>query len=421
MDMTQLPKQIAMLSVHTSPLAQMGGKKTGGMNVYIRGIARELGKQGYQVDVFTRAEGEPQPQISHDLGTGVRVIHIKAGPQSSIQPVDILPHINTFVAGILAFAAAEQRTYDLIHAHYWLSGLVAGKLKAAWQAATPIVQMFHTLGHMKNQINPRPEERASQARIDGETEIIHHIADLITSPTQAEVEQLQTLYGATKNNIEIVPPGVDLDRFRPEPIHIAKQKIGMSPDRFNILFVGRIEPLKGIDTIIKAASLLRTRHPAEAETIRFTLVGGDPWGANRSAEMERLQTLQQAENVTDIVDFVGAKNQTELPTYYAAADVVVMPSHYESFGMVALEAMAMGTPVIASQVGGLAHLVQDRVTGFHIPPRSADALAQRIDDLRLNPSLRQRLGQQARAHALTYGWPQITGRLITIFDQLLEP
>ncbi|MFK7805554.1 MAG: glycosyltransferase [Anaerolineae bacterium] len=415
-------KRIALLSVHTCPLAMMGGKKTGGMNVYVRDIARELGRQGFIVDVFTRSEDDCQPQIKHDLGFGARVIHIKAGPEVPVRPPEIIAHIGEFVEGMLAFADDENAEYDLIHSHYWLSGMVAESLKKAWEAKyqkrIPVVQMFHTLGHMKNKINPRPEERAPQSRIDGESHIIQNIADLITSPTVAEVQQLQELYGADKNKISIVPPGVDLNRFKPLDPQAAKEKIGVDPDGFNIMFVGRIEPLKGIDTFIEAASILRQHHPEEMKNVHFTIVGGDPWDENPATEMGRLQALHKELNVEDIVGFVGAKNQNELPTYYAAADVVVMPSHYESFGMVALEAMAMGTPVIASEVGGLAHLVQDGKTGFHIPPRSADALATRLCDLLFNPILSEKLGRQAREHALTYDWRLIAGRLITAFDQV---
>jgi len=269
---------------------------------------------------------------------------------------------------------------------------------------------------MKNKINPRPEERAPRSRIDGESHIIQNVADLITSPTIAEVEQLKTLYGADESKIKVVPPGVDLRRFVPQSKTAAKTKIDIPCDGFNIMFVGRIEPLKGIDTFIEAASILRQHHPAEMQNICFTIVGGNPWAENPATEMGRLQALREKLHVEDIVGFVGAKDQNELPAYYAAADIVVMPSHYESFGMVALEAMAMGTPVIASEVGGLAHLVQDGKTGFHIPPRSADALAERLCDLLLNRSLREKLGAQAREHALTYDWRLIADRLIDVFQ-----
>lgn len=422
---TQPPvKRIAMLSVHTCPLAMMGGKKTGGMNVYVRDLARELGRQGFVVDVFTRSEDECEPQVKHDLGYGGRVIHIKAGPEVPVRPPEIIAHIGEFVEGLLAFAAEENVRYDIIHSHYYLSGLVAEKLKSEWEATyqkqIPIVQMFHTLGHMKNKINPRPEERAPQERIDAESHIIQNVADIITSPTKAEIGQLQELYGADVNKLRILPPGVDLNRFVPQPAHMAKKKVGIDPNGFNIMFVGRIEPLKGIDTLIEAAAILRKHHPEEMKGAYFTIVGGDPWAENPAIEMARLQALRHDLNVEDIVGFVGAKNQNELPTYYAAADVVVMPSHYESFGMVALESMAMGTPVIASEVGGLAHLVQDGVTGFHIPPRSADALAYKLCDMLFNPPLRKKLGQQARQVALGYDWACIAEQMQGVYSEAVD-
>lgn len=417
-------KRVAMLSVHTCPLAMMGGKKTGGMNVYVRDLARELGRIGIQIDVFTRSEDDCQPQVKHDLGFGARVIHIKAGPEVPVRPPEIIAHIDEFAQGVIEFAEIEGARYDLIHSHYWLSGLVAEQLRANWQekfgSRLPIIQMFHTLGHMKNRINPNPEERAPQSRIDGEMHIIHQVADVITSATPAEVEQLQALYGADRRKIEIIPPGVDLSRFRQIDQAEARKEIGLSSDIFNIMFVGRIEPLKGIDTFIEAAARLRTHHPAEMASASFTIVGGDPWAKNRAAEMARLQGLRDELGVEDIVGFVGAKNQNVLPNYYAAADVIVMPSHYESFGLVALEAMAMGRPVIASEVGGLAHLVVDGATGFHIPPKDPEALTRRICDLLFNPRLREMLGKQARSEAAKYDWSVISQEITSLYEEKLN-
>lgn len=413
-----------MLSVHTCPLAMMGGKKTGGMNVYVRDLARELGRLGIQVDVFTRSEDMCQPQVKHDLGYGARVIHVKAGPEVPVRPPEILPHLDEFVDGVLEFAAHENAAYDVIHGHYWLSGLVAEKLRDAWLAQSgkrlPIIQMFHTLGHMKNQINPNKDEQAPQSRIDGEMRVIHEIADRITSPTIAELNQLQALYGASGDNVTLISPGVDLSRFKPVERNAARDYIGINQNEFNIMFVGRIEPLKGIDTLIEAAAILRDNHPDEMANSSFTIVGGDPWAENPQTEMARLQGLRDELQVQDIVGFVGAKNQNELPYYYSAADVVVMPSHYESFGLVALEAMAMGTPVIASEVGGLAHLVRDARTGFHIPPRNPEALAHRICDLMFNPGLVEKLGNQARQYARQYDWSVVACNIWSEYVNLVS-
>ncbi|MCA9979377.1 MAG: glycosyltransferase [Anaerolineales bacterium] len=415
-------KRIAMLSVHTCPLAMLGGKKTGGMNVYVRDIAAELGRQGIQVDVFTRSEDECQPRVKHDLGYGARVIHIPAGPEVPVRPPEILNHLDEFVQGVLAFAETENAHYDLIHSHYWLSGLVAGELRTAWEnkhgRVIPVIHMFHTLGHMKNQINPNPDERAPQERLDSEYKVIHHIADRLVAATPAEEAQLINLYQADPEKIIVIPPGVDPARFHPQDRRRAKEEIGLPCDGKNIMFVGRIEPLKGIDTLIEAAAILRRHHPAMMAKTCFAIVGGDPWAENPEAEMKRLQALAKELEVSDIVGFLGSKNQNVLPKYYAATDVVVMPSHYESFGMVALEAMAVGTPVIASEVGGLAHLVKDGRTGFHVPPRDPETLANRICVLLSDDFLREQFGQQAAAYAQQYSWEQIACRLFDLYHTL---
>lgn len=401
-----------MLSVHTCPLAMLGGKKTGGMNVYVRDLSRELSRQGIQVDVFTRSQDKDIPRISHKLGYGGRVIHAPAGPEEPIPIDDIERYLEPFAAYVADFAAKEGVVYDVIHSHYWLSGLVADKLRQVWGA--PIVQMFHTLGHMKNRIAQNGDERASPARIAGENRVVA-LADHIVAATPAELNQLTWLYGADAEKISVIPPGVDLERFQPLDKQAAKQEVGIPCGDTNILFVGRIEPLKGIDTLLRAMALIQKRCPAAVENACVAIVGGDPWSDNPDEEMRRLQQLREDLAINDLVTFLGSKDQTILPNYYAAAEMVVMPSHYESFGMVALEAMAMGTPVIASEVGGLAYLVKDGQTGFHVPSRDPEALAEKMFVLLNQPECREMLGQQARRYAQRYAWPKITRRLLHLF------
>jgi D-inositol-3-phosphate glycosyltransferase len=409
--------RIAMLSVHTCPLAMLGGKKTGGMNVYVRDFSRELGRQGVQVDVFTRSQDDCQPMIKHDLGNGGRVIHITAGPEEPIPVADVANYLDEFIQGVLDFAHSEQIQYDLIHSHYWLSGLVAEKLRDAWQG-TPIVHMFHTLGHMKNRIAQSDSERAPQIRIDGENHVIN-IADRLIAATPAEQEQLNWLYGADTSKIAIVPPGVDLERFFPIPTKVAKKRVGIPCGDTNILFAGRIEPLKGIDTMLRAMSLIQNRYPEVLKNTCMAIVGGDPWADDLDEEMARLQQLRTELGIHDLVTFLGAKDQSILPNYYAAAEIVIMPSHYESFGMVALEAMAMGTPVIASEVGGLAHLVKDGINGFHIPSRDPEALAAKIYELLTNVECRKMLGEHARHYAKQYDWKHIVDRMMVVYEDAL--
>lgn len=406
-----------MLSVHTSPLALLGGKKTGGMNVYVRDFSRELGRQGIQVDIFTRSEDDQQPQVRHDQD-GVRVIHIPAGPQTTVPIDNIGRYLPDFTRGVLSFARSENVHYDLIHSHYWLSGLVAEQLRHVWGASVPIVQMFHTLGHMKNRIASDESQRASPARIEGEGHVVQ-IADRLIAATPAEEQQLIELYGADADKIAVIPPGVDLEHFRPIDKDVAKQHVGIDCNDTNILFVGRIEPLKGIDTLLLAMAILQKRCPEIVEKTCVAIIGGDPWADDLDEEMARLQALRAHLEIHDLVTFLGAKGHENLPNYYAAAEMVVIPSHYESFGMVALEAMAMGRPVIASEVGGLAYLVRDGETGFHVPSRNARVLAARIYELLTNDNCRKALGRQAYEHAQQYSWANIVRQMMEVYEEVV--
>jgi D-inositol-3-phosphate glycosyltransferase len=404
-----IPQRIAMLSVHTSPLAKLGGEKTGGMNVYVRDLSRALGRMGVAVDVFTRTQESSQAAVDTSLGGNIRVISIPAGPIEAIPTDEVRYHLDAFVENVLHFAATEGILYSLIHSHYWLSGLAAEQLRSAWNA--PIVQMFHTLGHMKNQVAQNRREQASPARLEGECRVVA-AADRLVAATPAERSQLVEYYDADPGKIIVIPPGVDLERFYVRAKTKARTQLGLSPERANILFAGRIEPLKGIDTLIHAAALLRAKRPEALAQTGITIIGGDTRPTRRNHEMNRLYDLRCTLDLCDIVGFLGAKEQDVLPDYLAAADVVVMPSHYESFGMVALEAMATGTPVIASDVGGLAHLVQNGRTGFHVPPGDPAALAQRIDEILSEADLRQRLGDQASAYARQFDWSIIAKRIM---------
>lgn len=410
-------RRVAMLSVHTCPLAMLGGKKTGGMNVYVRDLGRELSRQGIQVDVFTRSQDSCQPMVCHDLGHGSRVIHIPAGPEEPIPVIEVANYIDEFAQGVLDFASEGDIEYDVIHAHYWLSGLVGERLRAAW-GGVPVVSMFHTLGHMKNTIARDESQMAPAERLMGEAEVVA-LSDRLVAATPAEYEQLAELYDAPIHKIDIVPPGVDLERFYPMARKVAKRRIGINCGHKTILFAGRIEPLKGVDTLLRAIAIVRERHPDAISSTCLAIVGGDPWAENPDAEMKRLLEMRDELGLEELVTFVGAKDQNVLPNYYAAAEMLVMPSHYESFGMVALEAMAMGTPVIASEVGGLAHLVQDGINGFHTPSGDAEALAHRIHDLLLDDNCRLLLSIQAREYAKEYDWARIARRIRNVYRSAL--
>jgi len=408
-----------MLSYHTCPLATLGGKDTGGMNVYVRELTRYLGPMGIQVDVFTRSQDEHIPHVLHDLGYGNRVVHVRAGPETPVQKPELIKYVPEFVEGIEEFTRAKGLTYDLIHSHYWLSGLAAISLKLQWDV--PLIQMFHTLGRMKQRVARSSEEAEGDYRLIGEEEVIGK-ADRIVAATLAELAQLQWLYQADPKKIIVIPPGVDLSHFYPIPTDEAKEFIGVPPCERNLLFVGRIEPLKGIDTLIEAIVLLRDQGEFELTPFCLTVIGGDPETSqeNMSNEMAHLQELRAKYGLNNLVTFLGKRDQDTLPYYYSAAEAVVVPSQYESFGMVALEAMACGTPVVASQVGGLAFLVQDGITGYTVPTSDPRALADRLQTLIKDPDLRDNMGKQAAEFARNFSWQIIAERISSLYLETIK-
>jgi D-inositol-3-phosphate glycosyltransferase len=384
------------------------------MNVYIRELAQELGSRGIAVDIFTRRTSHNEPKIDYSIGENVRVIYIEAGAISNLKPDEIYPYLPLFTARLIAFATRQNVKYDIIYSHYWLSGWVAQKLKESW--GIPFVQMFHTLGQMKKRILSHENIMPDQ-RIRTETETMEW-ADRIIAATPAEHSQLMWLYRANRRKIEIVPPGVNTSRFYPMSQAEAKAQIGCDPNQKILLFAGRIEPLKAVDTVLHALDVIRQRNADLLNEICFAVVGGDPADCS-DIEMVRLQDLAIDLGLADKVHFLGAKEQSELPLFYAASTAVIMASDYESFGMVALEAMATGTPVIASHVGGLAFLVQDQETGFLVPVREPEMMANCIETLISNPQKCQEMGYQAYLLAQEYAWSNIADRLVAIFDEVL--
>jgi D-inositol-3-phosphate glycosyltransferase len=405
-----------MLSVHTCPLATLGGKETGGMNVYVRDLSRELIGRGHYVDVYTRSQDSSLPHISDGLGRGARVLHIPAGPEHPYNKHLVYDHLPEFVDGVLARAKTDGIQYNVIHSHYWLSGAVAQELRRRWN--TPIVHMFHTLGKMKNAVAQRPEERETTRRITVEGDIVR-FADALVAATPVEEDQLVQLYEAYPGNIHVISPGVDTERFHPIPKTLAKDNIGLCQDCRIILFVGRIEPLKGIDNLFCAISQVVKKLPDLRERLRVPIIGGDPDRIHEDDEMIRLQELREELGIGDIVTFIGAKDQDMLQHYYSAAEMVVMPSDYESFGMVALEAMACGTPVIASDVGGLSYLVKHGRTGYRVPARDSKALAAKIVRLMTDEGLRRRIGHRAVCWAETYAWPNIADKIEALYTRVI--
>lgn len=408
-----------MISYHTCPLATLGGKDTGGMNVYVRELTRQLGKMGIHVDVFTRSQDDHVPHVLHELGYGNRVVHVPAGPEVPLPKKELADYIPEFVEGVNAFAKEKGIKYDIIHSHYWMSGIAAASLSDLW-AGAPIIHMFHTLGEMKNRIARTEEEREGGYRLDGERQVLRR-ADRVVVATLAELTQLRFLYKAEASKMVVIPPGVDPTHFYPIPSDEAKMYVGLKPEDRMVLFVGRIEPLKGVDTIIHAMCCLQLKD--KSRPVHLAIIGGDPSASREkmTVEMKRLQTLCDELALGQTVVFLGKRDQDKLPYYYSAAEVLVMPSHYESFGMVALEAMACGTPVIASEVGGLAYLVRDGETGFTIPSDEPDMLCEKLSWLLNDPELHARMSGQAAEYAKDYAWEKIAAQIVDAYQKLLQP
>jgi len=385
---------VAMLSVHTCPLAALSGKESGGMNVYVREVSRELGRMGVSVDVFTRSQNPAIPRVV-SLGERARVIHLPAGDEAPMARARLHAYLDEFVDGVDAWRIARSIDYDLIHAHYWLSGVAALRLKARW--SVPVMQMFHTLGRLKNRAARTAAEQEPAIRLQEETRIVAD-CDRIVAANVVERAELLRDYGAAASRIATIPCGVDTDLFAPSDRAAARARLALD-GRPVLLWVGRVAPIKGLDTLLDAVARLST----SAGPARLLIVGGDadePMSEHEVFLRRRIERL----GLRDSVCFVGPQPQDVLPVYYAAADVTVLPSYYESFGMVALEAMACGSPVIASRVGGLVTTVRDGVTGFLVPDGDVEALAERIAALVADPDLRWRVGREGVRWAAQHRW-----------------
>ena len=428
-------RKIALISFHTSPLATLGGKDTGGMNVFVRETARELARRNIAVDVFTRSQSAQALRIDPRIAPNARVIHVPAGPEAPVPKLDLPRYVPAFAEWMCQFVTRDTnpatrsstgvRRYDLIHSHYWLSGLVAESLRQCW--GTRFVHTFHTLAELKNQIATRPQDHEPEERLRGEITLCAK-ADMLTASTRVEQQQLAHFYSATSSHVRVVPPGVEISRFHPIEQSYAKSVIGIPQQHRMVLFAGRIEPLKGIDTLFRAMALLRDRSSASDDLGGFSysnlcvsVIGGDPseQGLRENDEMARLHALRDELGLADLITFLGARDQDTLQYYYAAADCLVMPSHYESFGMVALEAMACGTPVIVSDVGGLSQLVRHNVTGLRVTVKDPAAVADAIQRLLGNNVLRRRMGHRAACYAEDYSWDKIVDKLLGVYKEIV--
>ena len=410
--------RVAVLSVHTCPLACLGGWETGGMNVYVRELSRELGKLGVATDVFTRRQ-DPELSTVVELGENARVVHVDAGPPRHVDKYTVLDYLSEFACNVQRFRNFVGARYDLIHAHYWLSGRLATLFQEHW--GVPVVAMFHTLAQMKNRVAQDAAELEQQVRVDIERRTMA-TADRIIAATEVDRTQMLAGYRASPRSIAVVPGGVDLEMFQPGPQAQAREALGWGQERV-LLFVGRIQRLKGIDVLLRAAAeLARDRSLAP---LRVVVVGGTSPGirgqvSDEEREMARLRALAAELGLDRQVDFAGAVEQHRLPLYYRAADVTVMPSTYESFGLVAVESLACGTPVVASRVGGLTTIVRDGENGFLVPWRNPRLFADKIRPVLADAELRRSLGRGGIATAGQYGWAATAARTLDVYDAVLD-
>jgi D-inositol-3-phosphate glycosyltransferase len=405
--------RIGLISVHTCPLAALGGKETGGMNVYVREVARHLGRLGLEVDVFTRSQTPGVPTVV-PLGPGARVVHIEAGPQRPVPTAEIVADLDEFTDGVVAFGHRTGAEYALLHGHYWLSGLVAVELARRF-GGVPVVQMFHTLGVVKNALADTPSEWVPQVRLDAEARVAA-LADRIVAATPLERAELAWYCGADVDRVRTIPCGVDVDLFSPGSAIAARARLGLDAE-WILLFVGRPAPIKGLEILLQALARLKADGFGQAD-LRLVIVGGDR-DEGRDDDRARLRALADALGVGAWVDFKGPEPQTALPEYYRAADLCLVPSHHESFGMAALEAMACGAAVVASRVGGLATTIQDGVTGVLVPPRDEVALASAIASLLADASRRRTLGRLAARWAQSFAWPSVARALVELYGELV--
>lgn len=409
--MTDSPRQhtppalrIALICFHSCPVGRLGETKTGGMNVYVRQLARELASQGCQVDVFTRTHNLNEPRIV-PISDNARVIHLEAG-STDVPLNDLYRYTAAFAESVTRFQQDEGIEYTLLHSHYWLSGVAAMELSRRWGA--PHIATFHTLARTKQRA--RAGEQETERRALAEQQVIE-TADALLLSTDIERADIRKLYGTDGAHIEVIAPGVDLSLFQPIDAGLARKKLGL-PNGRTILYVGRIEPLKGLDILLRAVALLN----AAADT-NLLIVGGN---LEEDAELERLKTLACNLNISDIVTFTGSVNQEELPAYYSAADVFVLPSWYESFGLAALEAMSCSTPVVVSRVGGLKTFVEHGETGYLVSWRCPEAFARSLETLLENPLLRRAMGAAARDRAMGMSWAGMARKTLACYNRFAK-
>lgn len=401
---------VAVLSFHSSPLDEPGSGDAGGMTVYVRNLAEALAARGVTTDVFTRGQAPGRSVVT--VSPGVRVVSIEAGPPRPVPKEQLRAHIDDFVSGIRAFTLSQRISYDLIHSHYWQSGLAGTALKRAW--GIPLVHSHHTLGRVKNRFLAPGDRPEPALRLTGEDEVIA-AADVLVASTDDELEHLSCLYGASHDRLKTLHPGVDHSLFRPRPPRLARHELGLGFGPV-MLFVGRLQPLKGADLALRA---LEELVPALGRELSLLLVGGASGPGGRD-EVERLGKLAVDLGIADRVSFVGPQPHHRLPLYYNASDVVAVCSHSESFGLAALEAHACGIPVVGTPVGGLSHIVRDGHSGYLVGDRDPAVFAARLKTLLSDDELRARFSAEALHAASAFSWERAASEFVELYECLVR-
>ena len=402
-----------MISVHTSPLEQPGTGDAGGLNVYVAETATQLAARGIEVDIFTRRTTGETP-VEAELVPGVRVRHVTAGPYEGLSKEDLPGQLCAFSAGIMqAGLSVPEDHYDLVHSHYWLSGQVGWLAADRWRVA--LVHTMHTMARVKNLHLADGDSPEPRGREIGEVQVVE-AADRLIANTDGEARELIELYAAPPAKVSVVPPGVDLDTFTPGDRAAARTALGLPVEDDVLLFVGRIQPLKAPDMLLRVAAELLQRDPERRHRLTVAVVGG-PSGSGVTRPHE-LEELASSLGISDVVRFVRPVERTVLAQWYRAADLVLVPSHSESFGLVAIEAQACGTPVVAADVGGLPTAVGD--AGVLVEGHRVGQWTDAVEALLRDRPRRLELGRLAVEHAARYGWAVTTDRLVEVYREAIR-
>lgn len=404
--------RVAIICLHTSPLDQPGTGDAGGMNVYVRSAVARLAACGMDLDVFTRRRSPDVAEI-RELAPGAEVVQVSAGPKEPLPKEELPRYLPEFLEGVRRRARLVGG-YDLVHTHYWLSGEVGRRACEDWGA--PLVASFHTLAKVKNRSLAPGEAPEPPERLRGEAETIA-FADRLVAATPAEAAHLAGLYGADPDRVRLVPPGVDHGLFSPRPRRQVAERLHMADVRL-LLFVGRLQAHKGPDVAVRTLAEMLARDPAGGRDVVLAIVGG-PSGTGSGAEVARIMDLAGALGVQERVMLFPPQPQARLADFYAAAEVVLVPSRSESFGLVALEAQACGTPVVAARVGGLRYVVLDGVTGFLVEGHDATDHADRVLRLLYDRELAERMGRAGVEHSMRFSWEATARELWSLYEELL--